>query len=292
MAEHGSVGKAAIAIGVSQPSASRRLDTLERELRLPLLVRNSNGSRLTTQGQVVVDWAKAALKASGDLLSGVDALCQQRQGSLRVAASMTIAEYLMPGWLASFLHAAPEVNVGLRVTNSDAVATLLRDGAMDIGFIESLLAPRDLASRRVSSDRLVVVVAAGHPWARRRPPIRAEELASTRLVGREKGSGTRTTLEHVLRRRYDLVEPLLELESNSAVKVAVQSGIAPAVLSVLAVANELHEGRLVEVRLDDVRLARPLRAVWLRSQPLNEPAGILVRIAAANGPATRVRSRQ
>lgn len=281
VAEHGSVGKAAAATGVSQAAASRRLDTLERDLGLALLVRDTTGSRLTEQGQVVVDWATTALEAAGDLLSGVDALRQQRRAALRVAASMTVAEYLMPGWLAAFLRTAPDVGVGLRVTNSDNVATLLREGATDVGFIESLTVPPDLGSRRVGSDRLVIVVAPGHPWARRRRPVHAEELAATPLVVREKGSGTRTTLEHLLARSHQLTAPLLELESNSAVKVAVESGMAPAVLSVLAVASELHERRLVEVRLDDVRLDRPLTAVWSRHQPLSGPATALVCIAGA-----------
>lgn len=283
VAELGSVGKAAGAMGVSQASASRRLDTLERRFGVPLLVRDSTGSRLTPQGQVVVDWARVALDASLNLLSGVEALRHQRQAALRVAASMTIAEYLMPGWLMSYLSTAPEVNIGLRVANSNAVTELLRHDEADVGFIESLTVPRDLASRRVASDRLVLVVARGHPWAGRRQPVSADELAGTRLLVREKGSGTRTTLEQVLGRRHKMVDPLLELESNAAVKVAVESGIAPAVLSVLAVASELHDGRLVEVGVDGVRLRRPLRGVWPRSRPLSEPASMLVRIADAAG---------
>ena len=281
VAELGSLGKAAARMDVSQSSASRRLDSLERSLGLPLLKRDSTGSRLTPQGQVVVDWARVALKASMDLLSGVDALRHQRRGALRVATSMTIAEYLMPGWLVTYLNVSQGAEVGLRVANSEAVAELLRAGEVDVGFIESLGAPRDLASRRVASDRLVVVVARQHPWARRRQPVTAQELAATPLVVREPGSGTRTTLEHVLGQRHPMVTPLLELQSNSAVKVAVESGIAPAVLSVLAVSNELHDGRLVEVRVDDVRLVRPLRAVWPRSGGLGEPAALLVRIAGS-----------
>lgn len=281
VAESGSVGKAAAAMGVSQASASRRLDTLEARCGVPLLIRDTTGSRLTAHGTVVVDWARGALDASRLLLSGVEALRHQREGELRVAASMTIAEYLMPGWLVSHLHSAPGVRIGLRVANSEAVSQLVLNDEADVGFIESPTAPRRLSARRVAWDRLVVVVAPGHPWSRRREPVTAVELAGTPLLVRERGSGTRTTLEHVLGRHHEMVAPLLELESNSAVKVAVGSGVAPAVLSMLAVASELHDRRLVEVALDGVQLRRPLRGVWPRGRRLAEPASLLLRLAGA-----------
>ena len=279
VAEHGSVGKAAAALHISQASASRRLDTLEARCGVPLLVRDTTGSRLTAQGALVVDWARAALDASRLLLSGVEALRHQRAGELRVAASMTIAEYLMPCWLVSCLAASPGVKVGLRVANSAAVSELVLTDQAEIGFVESPAVPRGLSTRRVCWDRLVVVVAGGHPWARRRQAVTSAELARTPLIVREKGSGTRTTLEHVLGRQHHMVDPLLELESNAAVKVAVGSGVAPAVLSALAVASELQDRRLTEVAIDGLRLRRPLRAVWPRRRRLAEPASTLIRMA-------------
>lgn len=284
VAEHGSVGKAAAKHGISQASASRRLDTLERELGVPLLVRSTAGSRLTPQGQVVADWARATLTAAGDLMAGVAALRRRRAASLRVAASMTVAEYLMPGWLMALRRVEPELEVSLRVANSESVGEMVRADQVDVGFIESPSVPADLAVRRVAGDRLVVVVAPGHPWARRRKPASPAELAGTRLVVREPGSGTRTALERVLGPDR-MAEPLLELSSNAAVKVAVESGIAPAVLSILAVAADVRDGRLREVLVEGLRLNRPLRAVWQRRRRLTDSAGALVRLAESSGTA-------
>jgi len=283
VAELGSVGRAAASMGVSQASASRRLGTLETRCGLTLLVRTTTGSHLTAQGTVVVDWARSALDASRLLLSGLDALRHERAAQLRVAASMTIAEYLMPRWLASYLELVPQVEVGLRVVNSEAVNQLVLDGDADLGFIESPTAPRALRTHRVAWDRLVVVVAPGHPWSGRQQPVTVGELAATPLLVREQGSGTRVTLEHFLGRQHDMVAPLMQLESNSAVKVVAASGVAPAVLSRLAVADDLRDGRLVEVALRGTGPRRALRGVWSRGPRLTDAASALLRIAGADG---------
>lgn len=299
VAEQGSLGKAAKLHGITQASASRRLDTLERELGVPLLHRSTTGSRLTPQGQVVADWARATLTAANDLLTGVQALRGRRDARVRVAASMTVAEYLMPGWLVALRRVLPDVEVGLRVVNSGEVCRMATDGEIDAGFIESPVVPRELTSWPVAEDRLVVVVAPGHAWARRGEPLRGKplrgepsrgeplsraDLAATPLVVREPGSGTRHALDRLLT-GPDVAPPILELSSNAAVKVAVETGVAPAVLSRLAVAAELRDGRLIEVPVADLDLRRPLLAVWRARTRLTGPAAELVRLArtAARG---------
>lgn len=137
--------------------------------------------------------------------------------------------------------------------------------------------PSGLVSRVVATDRLVVVVAPGHPWARRRTPLLAAELAATPLVVREQGSGTRETLDLALT-GHVVAAPKLELGSNAAVKGAAREGAAPAVLSGYAVEAELATGRLIEVPTRDIDLARRLRAVWRRGRTPSGPAATLLKI--------------
>lgn len=283
--EHGSIGRAAILLHLTQASASRRLDTLERELGVPLLVRDTSGSRLTPHGRSVAVWAAKTVDAATELMGVVDELRDRRTTKLRVAASMTVAEYLVPGWLSAFHAGQSDIEVDLRVVNSDEVAALLRESAVDLGFVEGLQVPDDLASIQVGTDRLVVVTAPGHRWARRYRSVGAVELAGTPLVMREPGSGTRTTLEQALGRAVGRgpTEPSLELSSNAAVKVVVIGGGAPAVLSALAVAGEVADGRLREIPVTGVDLRRPLTAVWRRRTRLSSPAERLLRMAVAPG---------
>ncbi|MBB6348888.1 LysR family transcriptional regulator [Nonomuraea muscovyensis] len=276
--ELGSLGQAARAAGIAQPSASKRIALLERRLGLPLLERTPRGSTLTAEGKMVAGWAAQVLAAAHELTRAAEAVRHRGAAHLRVAASMTVAEYLVPRWLGELQHREPGVQVGLDVVNSADVAARVLAGEVELGFVEGPSVPDGLARRVVGTDRLVVVVAPGHAWARRRTALRGAELAATPLVVREPGSGTRVTLD-VAFAGLRQARPRLELGSNSAVKGAAQAGVAPAVLSGYAVEAELATGRLVEVPLAGVDLARSLRAVWRRGRPLTGPAATLLAIA-------------
>ena len=278
VAELGSVGRAARAMGIAQPSATKRLAALERRAGLPLLVRTPAGSTLTTDGKLVVAWASALLAATEEFQTSLSALRTNRAAALRIAASMTIAEALLPRWLSDLRNLEPDVHVGLTVTNSSSVARLVLGGSdVDLGFVEGPTLTEGLAGRVVGTDQLIVVVAPGHRWARRRRPLAPAELAATPLVVREPGSGTRETLDRLLA-RLGPVGPQLELGSNAAVRGAAVAGIAPAVLSRHAVAADLASGALVEVAVADLKLARRLRAVWPKGRRLTGPAAALLRV--------------
>lgn len=278
VAEQGSLSAAAKQLGVAQPNASRAMRALERDLGVRLLHRTTAGSDLTVEGQVVVDWARQVVRSTDELVGAAAALHSEQRANLQVWASMTVAEYLMPRWLAEFRVRRPEVAVRLGVANSLEVCDAVLAQKVDLGFIESPDVPSTLSSTRIGADRLVVVVAPAHPWARRRRPLTATELAATPLIVREEGSGTRLTLEQLLR-EHDPVAPALELGSNAAVKVSVVAGLAPAVLSALAVEDLLRNGQSVEVPVRDLDLARDLYAVWTKARRLAGPPADLARIA-------------
>ncbi|MGW0805388.1 LysR family transcriptional regulator [Nonomuraea sp. NPDC002799] len=278
--ELGSLGQAARAAGIAQPSASKRVTQLERRLGLPLLERTPRGSTLTADGKMVAGWAAKVLAAADELMRAVQAVRHSGAAHLRVASSMTVAEYLVPRWLGELQHREPGVQVGLDVINSADVAARVLAEEVELGFVEGPSVPDGLAGRVVGTDRLVVVVAPEHPWARRRTVLRGPELAATPLVVREPGSGTRETLDVAFRSLLHRASPRLELGSNSAVKGAAQAGAAPAVLSGYAVEADIATGRLVEVPLAGLTLVRSLRAVWRRGRPLTGPAATLLAIAS------------
>ncbi|NKQ52370.1 LysR family transcriptional regulator [Amycolatopsis sp. K13G38] len=262
VARCGSLGQAAREHGISQPAAGSRIRNLERLLGLALIERSAAGSRLTPEGAMVEQWAREVVRAAAGLDAAVAALRAHHERRLRIAASMTVAEYLIPGWLTELHARRPRATVALRVVNSTEVAQLVAADAADIGFIEGPEMPEGLQCQVVGRDRLRLVVAPTHPWARRRYPVSAADLAATPMVVREPGSGTRDTVEAVLAEHGPLAAPLVELSSTTAIKAAVEAGLGPAVLSSLAVAAELADGRLVAVEMAGVELGRVLRAVW------------------------------
>ncbi|MCQ0010759.1 LysR substrate-binding domain-containing protein [Actinomadura madurae] len=248
---------------------------------MALLERSPRGSRPTEAGALVAEWARQVIAAAEALDAGLGALRERRDGRLRVVASLTVAEYLMPGWLVTLKTVRPGVAVTLRTANSTVVAEEVRGGDADLGFVEGARTPAGLSGTVVATDRLVVVVGAGHAWARRRSGVTAAELAATPLVLREQGSGTREVLDRALASHGGTAPPLLQLASTTALKAAAVSGAGPVVVSDLAVADELAAGRLIRVPVPELDLSRPLRAVWPAGQRPAGPARDLLGLTRA-----------
>ncbi len=260
---HGSISSAARDHHISQPSATERLRTLERRLGVNLLQRGPGGSAPTPEGEAVAEWAREVLVAIARMDDGVTAMrAPSAHYPLRIMASLTVAEYVMPVWLHAH-RSAGGASVELAVGNSVAVIRAVIDGSAQLGFIEG---PRRIIGLRtavVGGDSLTVVVAPTHPWARRRAPVGADLLASTPLLLREPGSGTRDAFEAALAATGRVpAEPLAVLASTTTLKAASAAGDGPSVLSELAVASELAHGTLVSVPVVDLDLSRQFRAVW------------------------------
>ncbi len=282
IADHGALGAAAREIGMAQSNASRALTGLERRLGLGLVRRSAAGSSLTPEGVLVVGWARDVVDAMDRLTAGATAV---RGGGTEVgvAASMTIAEYLAPAWLAALRRARPGLAVTMQIMNSTGVVDAVRHGRADVGFIESPDVPDDVHSVAVGTDRLVVIIAPDHPWADRRGSVTVEEVAETALVEREAGSGTRQFLDraaadHGIPRR---IAPMAELTSNAAIVAAVAAGMGPAVLSIHAVRGALVDGRVLGVPVVGGPIERELRAMWIGGPTPPPAVAGLVEIASA-----------
>ena len=277
VAERGSIRQAALVHNISQPAASMRLHSLERVLGLELLDRSRGRAQLTPTGLAVIGWSEDVLDAMRTFLLSAAAVRSEGQTHLRVAASMTVAEYLAPVWLSRLRATDPDIVVSLQMGNSERAAEVVDQMGSDIGFVEGQSAPHGLSSRVVQADDLVLVVAPSHAWARRRVAVSPSELATTPLVLREVGSGTREVLEAALGSLGFEAIPSVAMASTTAIKAAAISGAGPAVLSRLATDSEVEDGRLAVVPTEGIPLGRSVRAVWRRDRPLTPPAKRLLR---------------
>jgi len=280
LAKTGSIGAAAREIGLTQQAASARLASMEAQTGVQLALRTARGSQLTPAGVVVAEWAASLLDVAHHVDAGLGSLRTERRQQIKVVASQTIAEQFMPRWLVSLQAAATRrgstaPKVILTATNSDHAIASIRDGAADLGFIESPGPPRGLRSCVVAHDELVVIVPPDHKWTRRSRVVSAAELAQTPLVTRELGSGTRDSLTTALHQRLgdkmQQAPPVLELSSAAAVRAAVLAGAGPAVMSRLTVADDLAVGRLRAIPVHELNLRRQLRAIWVGGR--TPPAG-------------------
>jgi DNA-binding transcriptional LysR family regulator len=290
VAHAGSLNAAARELGVTQQAVSARISSAESRAGVALVARTPRGSTLTPEGVVVAEWAARLLAVAGELDAGLAAFRRNHQMLLRVSASLTIAEQLLPGWLVALQERArrlgqPAPEVTLTAANSETVAHQVELGTADLGFVEGPTSPKGLHSCVIGHDTLVVVVRPDHPWARRRDPLNPAELATTRLVSREEGSGTRDVLTAALATALNarVTMPVaLALSSTAAVRAAVLAGAGPAVLSELAVAEDIAAHRLAAVELADVSLGRSLRAIWSggRQPPMGAARDLLAHVCS------------
>lgn len=279
--DHGSISGAARALGVAQPTVSAALRVLERSLGLRLVDRSPQGSALTPQGVTIATWAREVVAASDTFEASVANLRGGGRTRLIVAASMTIAEHLMPAGLARLRRSETAASDGigarsttgtglaveLLVRNSEDVMRSVQDGSAHVGFVEGCDALPGLRESTVGQDELVVVVGASHPWANRTEPITPADLARASLVLREKGSGTRDVFDRAMRAAgYPLDSDLPSVGSTAAIRSAVVEGELVAVLSQLAVRTEVQLGTLIKVPVTGLDLRRDFRVVT-RSAP-------------------------
>ena len=253
-----SFSKCAAALNITQPAVSRHIGELEARYGMPLFTRGTSGVALTKAGGLLLSHAEGLLSAYQKMDYDMELLSQTSQGRLSIGASTTIAMYLLPPVLASFMELSGGVEVSMLSGNSENVEQWLRDGTVDIGFVENASRRPWLHYEPLMADELVLVAGTQGRYGTLES-VTPEELRGLPLVLREKGSGTREIIERALNRRGIRVDDLnvvIELSSTEAIKSFVRSSDTLAIVSVIALHRELADGSLRIVDIDGVDMPR------------------------------------
>ena len=253
-----SFSKCAAALNITQPAVSRHIGELEAQYGMPLFTRGTSGVALTKAGGLLLSHAEGLLSAYQKMDYDMELLSQTSQGRLSIGASTTIAMYLLPPVLASFMELSGGVEVSMLSGNSENVEQWLRDGTVDIGFVENASRRPWLHYEPLMADELVLVAGTQGRYGTLES-VTPEELRGLPLVLREKGSGTREIIERTLSRRGIRVDDLnvvIELSSTEAIKSFVRSSDTLAIVSVIALHRELADGSLRIVDIDGVDMPR------------------------------------
>lgn len=265
----GSFSRAAAALGLTQPGVSRQVLKLERELGTPLLLRERGNLRPTPAGERFRAFADGVLDGYHRVRSELGDLPARVEGALRIAASTTPGEFLVPGLLDSFTRQHPRVRPEVFIGDSTEVVQAVLSGLWDLGFVGARLTEEGLRYRAVAEDEIVLAVPATHPFARR-TEIRLAELANQAFIEREGGSGTLLTVRALLAERQ-LALPsyrvVMVLGNTQAVVSAVESGYGLGWVSARALEHR-DPRRVATVRLQEPRLIRPLYVIHPRARPL------------------------
>ena len=261
---------AARALDLTQAAISQRIQALEGVVGVSLFRRRAGRVSLTDAGRLLYPFAERILALHREALAEVTGHKTPVAGEVSLAASSIPGEHLLPDLLAGFQRRHPHVRVRATVTDSRAVLVQVQEGEAHIGLVGGKMDSPDLEFRTFASDRLALVVPAGHAWSRRRR-VSLAQLAGEPLILREPGSGSRWCLERALAQAGHSLAELriaLELGSNEGIKEGVLRGLGVAILSTRAVRAEVEAGRLHTLQVGGLTLAREMYAVWDRRRPL------------------------
>lgn len=244
--------KAAEALHMTQPAVTFQIRQLEEQFNTRLFDRRGNRIALTDAGTRVLEYADRIFALYSEMEQGLRELTETISGSLLIGASTTIAEYMLPTLLGDFKKRYPEINIHLKVSNTEGIVSLIEANAIDLGVVEAPVASRGLVVETCKQDELVAIVSPTHALAGA-DPLPCRRVLEFPFIWREEGSGTREVISEYLDGMVGgagALKVAMELGSPEAVKGAVEAGMGISIVSKATVQKELKLGTVAVLRLD------------------------------------------
>lgn len=243
---------------LSQPAVTLQIKALEEELSVRLLDRTGNRVALTEAGRILLKHAKVIAEQVTQAQEELAALTGHHAGELKIGASTSIAQYVLPHLLGQFRREFPRVRVSVVSGNTEVIVQHMISHKVEIGLIEGPALRRDVRTEPFLEDELILVMPATHPLANL-PSISLDQLRGQPLLLREHGSGTRRVLETafdkagIARRSLNVV---MELDSTEAILSSVEAGLGIGFVTRWAVLPRLPLGRIRTAPVKGLRIPR------------------------------------
>jgi LysR family transcriptional regulator, transcriptional activator of the cysJI operon len=288
VAEELSFRKAAEVLHLSQPAVSQHVRALEEEAGVQLFDRArgaGHGSQisLTEAGRVLLGYANAAAEMMVEARRSLAALNDEADGPLKLGASTTVAQYLLPRILGAFLKQYPQVKLSLVSGNTEQIVEAVAEKKVALGIIEGPAMRRDVKTDRMAQDEMVLIVSPNHAWALRKGrAIEGAELAKAPLLLRERGSGSRRVVERALKRiGFPLrsLQVAFELDSTEAIISGVEAELGVGFVSLWALGKALRLGTVKVVGVKGLEMRRDFSFARLAGAEMTGAAAAFQRFA-------------
>lgn len=254
--------KAAQELYISQPAVTRHINALEEQYEVLLFERQGNKLELTAAGRVMLEHSERLLREYQQLEYNMHLFHQEHVGQLRLGASTTIAQYVLPPLLAQFIALFPRANVSMLNGNSRYIEHELCGHNIELGLIEGVSRSPLLTYTPFQDDELLILTSKHSSYAKRKPKeLSLEDFCQAPLVLREHGSGTLDTIERALHQANVSLDKLnirIYLGSTEAIKLFVQETDSLCILSKYAVSTELKNGSLIAIEVPNISFQRQL----------------------------------
>ena len=259
----GSTTQASQMLALSQSAVSAALSDLEGQLGVQLFDRVGKRLVVNEHGRLLYPRVVGLIEQAIE----VEQLFKEDNGAIRVYASSTIGNYILPEMIAHYRRDFPNLPLEMSVGNSQDVINAVADFRVDIGLIEGPSHMTELVTEPWLEDELVVFAPPSAPLLQQ--PVTLESLAQQQWILREKGSGTREIVDYLLLSHLPQFHLGMELGNSEAIKHAVRHGLGISCLSRRVIAEQLETGSLVEVPVPLPRLVRTLYRIHHRQKHIS-----------------------
>ncbi len=289
VAENLSFTKAARALHLSQPAVTQHIKLLEETVGQSLFHRSSQGIALTGAGRLLLEHARQVTRLDEEILQRIRGKKGIIRGRLKIGATSTIGQYLLPEWLVQSRQRWPDLELKVLNGNTEEIIAAALERKVDLGLIEGRCQRVGLKTECFLDDEIICVGAARHPLILGKP-VSLAKLNQQTWVFREKGSGTRDIVEVALKRAG--LDPRrlkvdLELSSSEAIKAVVAAGHGLTFLSRFVVAREMAQGTLRPVPVQRLTISRQLFFIYASGlRPTGGAGAFLDLVLRATGQAS------
>lgn len=253
--------KTAEALAMSQPTVSLHIKNLEKEFQTQLIQRSPKHLSITPTGEILLQRATQILQIYEQIKQDILEHHQAVQGELKIGASFTIGEYILPSLLVDLKMNYPELVLQVIIGNTEEIVEHVKQFKVDIGLIEGKTDDKSLSIFPFMQDELVLIAPKSHPLVHKKT-VDITDLQNEDWISREVGSGTQSSLYHFLHSNGLKVNSIMTISSNQGIKEAVIKGIGLTLLSKNVVERDVRMGDIAILQLKNQHFFRTLSYIY------------------------------
>ncbi|SEF96839.1 LysR family transcriptional regulator [Flavobacterium urumqiense] len=260
--------KAATELFITQPAVSKHIQELEEQYKIKLFDRNGSKISLTKAGELLLTHTKNIFEIYREIDFDLSTLINQQQGTLRLGASTTISQYIIPPLLALFHQKMKDIKVNLLNGNTEQIESALLNKEIEIGIVEGQSKNQSIKYTKFLKDELVLVCNSKNPLVNKEE-ITKEDFKNMRFLTREQGSGTLEVIEYALKPFEIKLSQLtveMQLGSTESIKSYLMNSTCVAFISIHAVNKELKNNELTVIDVKNLMIERFFYIITLQGK--------------------------
>ena len=260
--------KAATELFITQPAVSKHIQELEEQYKIKLFDRNGSKISLTSAGEVLLKHTKTIFEIYREIDFDMSSLINERTGLLRIGASTTISQYIIPPLLARFHQKMENIKVNLRNGNTEQIESALLNKEIEIGIVEGQSKNKSIKYTQFLKDELVLVCRSSHSLVKKEE-VTQEDLKKMNFLIREQGSGTLEVIEHALKTleiKFSDLNVEMQLGSTESIKSYLLNSDCVAFMSIHAIEKELKNNELTILDIKNLSMERYFYIISLQGR--------------------------